>query len=375
MNSESPFRISRIVLTVACILCGISAASYLAAQFAPRRNDVDHSKVAANAQQVNLSVFHPKLGQSTAQSQHPPVASRSPLLSSSKTTVKASASAIFLNAPIQTDVADRKNSVITARRDNVQTTSVERSVSPLESEGHSVALFSALVTFHPVTVNIDNADIIREISRVHERLDLLSAEAALAQSKATHHDAFVTAPFQGADAQPNESSSQKNIPAKLPVFEFSTGAFAIPAPQDVLATTTQNGVQFFAIADSEAHDPIVPIAAPVPVQWPVLPGVATLAVPSSQSAKRTTDPAFMNGRSRRVTAPPAQVANELIGATNELIGATHHVSQLTQAPGKHTAHSDCKRCTVCKQAGKPTYRIQRVTPSRAFLCIKSVLSH
>ena len=40
MNSESPFRISSMVLTVASILCGISAASYLAAQFSPRRNSV-----------------------------------------------------------------------------------------------------------------------------------------------------------------------------------------------------------------------------------------------------------------------------------------------------------------------------------------------
>ncbi len=123
MNSESPFQISSMVLTVACILCGLTAAPYLVSQLAPRAHAVDQSAVAANALQVSLSEF--------------------------------------------------------------QTTSLERSVSPLKSAWHSVPHFYAPVTVHPVTVNIDNAGIIREISRVHQRLDSLGAEAnSNAQSEA-----------------------------------------------------------------------------------------------------------------------------------------------------------------------------------------------
>ena len=439
MNSETSFRIASIVLTVACILCGITAASYLAAHFFPYRNAVVQKKIAANAPQVNLSEFPPNPGQSTSQSHHSSVASRAPLLSASKTTANVSESSILLNAPTQTDQNDRKDSVIAARPDQVPHTTVKCGESPRESEGHSVSHFYAPITVHPLTVNIDNAGIIREISRIHERLDSLSAEATLAQSGATHHETFATAPFMDSDAQPYESSSQKNVhdaqmnhtspsknfdpecpsiivtdsstavavtaplvsgpeptpeiqfemtadqqcadtpiaedpavdapaeeTAKVPEFEFSTGVFAIPVSKDVLANTLQNDVQFVAIADSAAVEPIAPIAAPVPVQWPVLPGVATFAVPISQSAKRTTDPAFMNGRSQRVPAPPTQVAKEAIGARDR-------VAHTTQATGKHMTHSDCQKCMVPEQATNPTYPIQRGTPSQAFLRIKSAL--
>ena len=123
MSSESPFRISSTVLTVACILCGLIAVSYLVSQLTPRPDVVDQSAVAANALQVSLSEF--------------------------------------------------------------QTTSLERSVSPSVADGHSVPHYYAPVTVHPVTVNIDNAGIIREISRMHQRLDSLGAEAnSKAQSEA-----------------------------------------------------------------------------------------------------------------------------------------------------------------------------------------------
>jgi len=61
-------------------------------------------------------------------------------------------------------------------RDDDQANSEETVVSPVASQGDSVPQFYAPVTVHPVTVNIDNAGIIRAISQVHERLDLLSAE-------------------------------------------------------------------------------------------------------------------------------------------------------------------------------------------------------
>ena len=592
-----------MVLTVASILCGISAASYLAAQFAPRRNSFHQTTVAASALQVKLSEFQTNGGHSVAQSSHSMVASRTPLLSAPTNPPRASAPATLLKVPAATEQTDRKSGVMTAHREHVETTSAERSVSSSESEGHSVPHFYAPVTVNPVFVNIDNAGIIREISRVHERLDLLSAEAQAAKSAAALDEAVVTAPVQHSEAQPHENSSQKRVhdeqtndtsprnhtepdcplllvtepqpspetrpvptvlpttpqspttplvppsipvaevefavptaplrvtllpisvsasdpaaavavappsasvpepmpeiqfemtprhpvpdipiferpatepeavepeafepedmqfeelkfeavtvedlkfedlkfeaveadalepeavepdalepdalepedltpdavkfedlkfedlkldavqpeavqpeavqpeavepeavepeavePASLPVIEFSTEVFAIPEPSNILGKAPPNDVPFLPIPASDFLEPIAFNAPPVPVQWPVLPGVTTLAVPSSQSAKRTTDPPFMNSGSRRVPAPPAQVANEPIGAMRR-------VSHTSRSSGKHTNQSDGKKSTVAKQAGNPTYRIQAITPSQAFHRIKSALSH
>ncbi len=182
MNSESPFRISSTVLTVACILSGLTAAPYLMSQLTPHPNVVDQITVAANALQVNLAEFQTNGGHSVAQIPLQGVTSRAPHFN---TPAKASESATLLRIPTVAEQTGSKNKVMTARREFIQTTSVERSVSPSESDGHSVPHFYAPVTVHPVTVNIDNAGIIREISRVHQRLDSLCAEAkSNAQSEA-----------------------------------------------------------------------------------------------------------------------------------------------------------------------------------------------
>ena len=132
MNSESPFRISSMVLTVASILCGISAASYLAAQFAPRRNSFHQTTVAASALQVKLSEFQTNGGHSVAQSSHSMVASRTPLLSAPTNPPRASAPATLLKVPAATEQTDHKSRVMTAK-DTVTFTTCQSSVvaSPL----------------------------------------------------------------------------------------------------------------------------------------------------------------------------------------------------------------------------------------------------
>ena len=62
MNSESPLRISSMVLTVCSILCCITAVSYLAPKLTPRLNSTDPAIIAANALQMNLSEFQTKGG-------------------------------------------------------------------------------------------------------------------------------------------------------------------------------------------------------------------------------------------------------------------------------------------------------------------------
>ncbi len=570
MNSESPFRISSMVLTVACVICGITAASYLVPRFMPHRNSVEQTKVAASALQVSLSEFQTNEGgvHSVAASHQPVVAPELPLFPASNP--NATASATLLKAPSAIQQTDRRSASKSSSRDAVQTTSIQRSASPWASEGHSVPQFYAPVTVHPVTVNIDNAGIIREISRVHERLDSLSAEArSAAPSGATLHEAAATVPVQDADAPATESSSQYKVhdeqtnqtsarqqavtdrplvtatksqpipkpkpkpvptrlpttppklassspvaeatfeipnaplpvtppvipvsdpepmiavtpspvpvdvpeslpeiefemtprqpvpeiptleppafeppafeppvleppvleppvleppvleppvleppvleppvleppafeppafeppafeppafeppvleppvlelpvlepeaelPGSLPTTEFSTELFPVPEPTDALEATPETEESLLTIPASEFVEPLACIAPAMPVQQPVWPEIATLTNPNSPSAKRTTDPPFMNGRRERVPAPPTQTVNEPTGAVQR-------VSHTTQAAEKHATPCDCKNCAATRQVKNPAYRIRAITPSQTLNRIKSALS-
>ncbi len=505
MNSESPFRISSMVLTVACIICGITAASYLVPRFMPHRNSVEQTKVAASALQVSLSEFQTNEGgvHSVAASHQPVVAPGRPLFPASNPNATASASATLLKTPSAIQQTDRRSASKSSSRDAVQTTLIQRSASPWASEGHSVPQFYAPVTVHPVTVNIDNAGIIREISRVHERLDSLSAEArSAAHSGTTLHEAAATVPVQDADAPATESSSQYKVhdeqtnqtsarqqavtdrplatatesqlvskpkplptrlpttppqlaspspvaeatfeipnapflvtppaipvsnpeltvavtpspvpvavpeslpeiqfemtprqpvpeiptleppafeppvlelpvlepdaelPGSLPTIEFSTELFPVPEPADALETTPEAEESFLTIPATEFVEPLACIAPAMSVQQPEWPEIATLANPNSPSAKRTTDPPFMNGRRERVPAPPTQTVNEPTGAVQR-------VSHTTQVAEKHATPCDCKNCAATRQVKNPTYRIRAITPSQALNRIKSALS-
>jgi len=173
MNNESPFRITILVLTVACILSGVTAASYLAALSSPRSHSDEQISVAANLLQMSLLEFQTSGRKEFSQIHQPTAALRQTLFAAS-------------------------------------------SPEP--------------VTVHPVTVNIDNSGIIREISRIHERLDLLSNEAGWAvHPMAPTPDASTVAPVQHTDAQQTGSKFEYQVhdetpteePASLPAIEFS----------------------------------------------------------------------------------------------------------------------------------------------------------
>ena len=118
---------------------------------------------------------------------------------------------------------------MTTRRDDIHSTSFGRSASQRALQAGSVPQFYAPVTVYPVTVNVDNSDIIREISRVHERLNSLSNEAgSAAHPEAPTPDASAAAPVEHTDVPQmgrkfeykvhNEPTNEE--PASLPVIEF-----------------------------------------------------------------------------------------------------------------------------------------------------------
>ena len=113
MNSESPLRISSMVLTVGSILCCITAVSYLAPKLTPRLNSTDPAIIAANALQMNLSEFQTKGGggHGVALSHQPALTSRPPHFSASKPSAIASVSATLLKGPMATPHADARHSV------------------------------------------------------------------------------------------------------------------------------------------------------------------------------------------------------------------------------------------------------------------------
>ena len=172
MNRESPFQLSSLVLIVACILCGVTAASYLVALSSLHANADEQISVAANLLRMSLSEFQSNGREVAVQSPQPIAASRLPIFPASS--------------------------------------SVPRTV-------------------HPVTVNIDNSGIIREISRVHERLDLLSHEAGSTQHPmAPAPDVSTFAPVQHPVTQETKGTFEYKVyeepatgeAASLPAIEF-----------------------------------------------------------------------------------------------------------------------------------------------------------
>ena len=284
---------------IGCILCSITAASYLATQFAPRRNPVDQTPVAG------IPGFKP-----------------------AATELEAFKPETFNPEPVALEAA------------------AFEAVKP------------QAVAFEDSEFGATATEEVKPQAVAFDEVAFKDAEFGAAEPEAVTPE--VAAP------EVAESSSPLSI-------EFSTEAFAMPESKDALSITVENNVQFLAIPDSDFFEPITHIAPPVPVQIPVLPGVATLAVPSSQSSKRTTDPPFMNGRSQRVPPPPEQVANE--PTATRKIGTMHPVSRTTLASGKHTNQSDREEFTGAKQTGIPTHRLQAVSPSQAFRRIRSALSH
>ena len=344
---------------IGCILCSITAASYLATQFAPRRNPVDQTPVAG------IPGFKP-----------------------AATELEAFKPETFNPEPVALEAAafEAVKPQAVAFEDSEFGATATEEVKPQAVAFDEVAFkdaeFGATATkeVKPQAVAFDEVafkDAEFGDTATEEMKPQAVALAAVAPVAVAFEDAEFRAGEFGA-AEPEAVTPEVAAPevaeSSSPLsIEFSTEAFAMPESKDALSITVENNVQFLAIPDSDFFEPITHIAPPVPVQIPVLPGVATLAVPSSQSSKRTTDPPFMNGRSQRVPPPPEQVANE--PTATRKIGTMHPVSRTTLASGKHTNQSDREEFTGAKQTGIPTHRLQAVSPSQAFRRIRSALSH
>ncbi len=176
MNDESPFRISSMVLTVACLVCGVCAGVLLVPRYFQRAKSVDQS-TAVGELQLNLEEFHANQPNSASEQDQP-------LLPRGRTLVPDS-SAIPLNknsaftVPATMQIGSHRIGGVRSEQAAsklIESTVVERPANQWTSPGGPVAQFNAPVTVHPVTVNIDNSGIFREISRVNERLDLLAVE-------------------------------------------------------------------------------------------------------------------------------------------------------------------------------------------------------
>ena len=176
MNDESPFRISSMLLTVACLVCGVCAGVLLVPRYMQRAKSVDHS-AAVGELQLNLAEFHANEPNSASEKDQPllprrrslvPVSSAIPLKNNAASTVAATTQ---IGSHYIGGVRSEQ-----AASNLIESTVVERPADQWTSLGVPVSQFSAPVIVHPVTVNIDNSGIFGEISRVHERLDSLAAE-------------------------------------------------------------------------------------------------------------------------------------------------------------------------------------------------------
>lgn len=373
MSSKTPFRNCRIVLSLGCILCGISAASYLAAQFSPRCNSVDQTTVAG-IPNVESPATKPESLLSVVVASR---VARSEWRGASEafevTEPEAEASeALELEAVVFEAVKPDAVAFDAAAPEASAFKFVEPKAVAFDSGEPEVASPEAVVfdSVEPDAVEPDAAafDDVEPENAAFEAaaFDAVEPEAA----------APIAAAPEAVELDAADSASPLSI-------EFSDKAFANQESNDALNITAQIDDQFHANPVSQFIDPVAQVApsvpVPVPVQLPAWPDVSTLAVPSSQSAKRTTDPPFMNGRSQRVPPPPPQVANEPLGT--EKIGAMQPISRMqpvsraTQVSEKHPIQSDCKKCTDAKQAGNPKYGIHSVSPTQALRRIKSALSH
>ena len=176
MNSESPFRVSKMVLTIGCILCGITAGAFLLPKFRSPANAAHPLTSAVNLQQSNFSEFE-------NHDQNHVVHTRLPIVTSTRPFFHASGTRVLRSTPPVDSIAEeippqpaRQNRPLTSYPEFQQSISTERRTSQYSSAGDPAPYFYAPVTVHPVTVNIDNSGVIREISRINDRLDALTAE-------------------------------------------------------------------------------------------------------------------------------------------------------------------------------------------------------
>lgn len=155
----------------------MSAAVFLASRYIERSRSVNHS-TAAGELQLNLAEFHANQPHAGREQDQPLPPTRRTLLpvSSAISWKKNVGSTVASTTQSESHRTGGVGSVQTASRNFIESTVVDRQSHPWTSLGGSIPQFYAPVTVHPVTVNIDHSGIIREISRVNERLDSLTAE-------------------------------------------------------------------------------------------------------------------------------------------------------------------------------------------------------
>ncbi|MCA9009717.1 MAG: hypothetical protein KDB01_08225 [Planctomycetaceae bacterium] len=211
MNSESPFRTSSMVLTIACVLCGITAGAYCVSRFTLARTADDSSELAVNLQYLNFVEF-----QQDVRSSHPhgergfDVAPRSQSLPEHDSRLRKSGS--IENSETQRAVSSRVGDGSASQTGETlfRSTGFARSSIPSSPPEDAVPHFYAPVTVHPVTVNIDNSAIIREIARLHERLDAVTEFSQTV-------DVFESTADSIAESIPPSASA---VPAATRRFEY-----------------------------------------------------------------------------------------------------------------------------------------------------------
>ncbi len=163
MSNETPFRISSTAIMAACILCGVLVAALLI----PTASLPHHFGVYPAVNTANQS-----LQRTLAEFQRDEVVD--PIRHSVVTrtgTARQSASPVSVAEILRTPP---RRAIPLSQANYVETTSLDRAVTRLDTRGQSMPQFYAPVTVHPVTVNVDNSGIMLELARVSERLDSLA---------------------------------------------------------------------------------------------------------------------------------------------------------------------------------------------------------
>jgi len=294
MNDESPFRISSMLLTVACLVCSISTAVLLVPGSGQRAQSVDHS-TSTGALQLNLAEFHANQPGSAPEKDQPLPPTRRTLVpvSSSIPLKKNIGSGVASTPQSESHSVGGVGSVQTASSNLIESTVIDRHAHQGTSPVGSVPQFYVPVTVHPVTVNIDNSGIIREISRVNERLDSLATEksrfekdvmARIEEVKITKPPAELThelIPAANLEPVAGRFSEPEQEPVVVPPVEFHPEAPVQPTseiefeaepktdvsdvPSFELPSAESEAIESQSVPDFEFSTESLPVASPVPV--------------------------------------------------------------------------------------------------------------
>ena len=270
MNSESPLRVSSTAVTAACIVCGIFVASLLVKKLAPTAPSFLHfggdTKATAANQSLQEKLAEFQRDAHRGGSQHAAV-TLPEIGRESKT--RSSIAEILPRSPQRVVPSSHKSSV--------DTISADRSFIQWTPQEHQVPQFYAPVTVHPVTVNIDNSAVMRELSRVQERLDSLSKaqNAAEASKSSTHNSEVDKAPapipyqvHRDQNQDPNLPQSTQSNHAEHTEFQKTEPTSEEPPTTKFQPRSVADAILFAALTPPRVKSPApmsIPTAAPAAV--------------------------------------------------------------------------------------------------------------